>query len=202
MAAGWFINIQSTYYQGTVDYTGQTQQGTPHNTETDTRLFRYGAQLGKSVTQRAQLFVGVQAHHWDRDIKDNNAISGISESYDWLEYSFGVNADIFTYQKNHFTISAAYLLIRTATIDVDLSRIDFGSATLDIGDGSGGRLNLNWARLSENNVRYGLSLFFEAWAFGRSNTKLTEGGSSSVFVTEPKSETLNTGLQFNIEYYF
>ena len=80
--------------------------------------------------------------------------------------------------------------------------MDYGSARLDIGDGTGGRLNLSWKRLSENNTRYGLSLFFEGWDFGRSNTKLTQGGSSSVFVTEPRSETRNIGLKFNIEYMF
>jgi len=202
ITADWFINIHSSYYQGTVDYDGQTQQGTPHTTDTGTNLFRYGAQIERAIYQQARLFVGAQAHQWDRDINDNNNVSGISETYKWIEYAFGVNADIYSDKKNLFNIEAAYLLTRNATIDVDLSRVDFGSATLDIGDGTGGRLNLNWKRKSENNIRYGLTLFIEAWNFGRSNTNRTQGGSSSVFVTEPRSETRNAGLKFNIEYYF
>lgn len=113
-----------------------------------------------------------------------------------------MNADILTYQKDIFNIEAAYLLTRNPTIDVDLSRVDFGSATLDIGNGTAGRLNINWKRISEKDTHYGISLFFEAWNFGRSNTKQPRGGSSSVFVTEPKSETRNIGLKFNTEYYF
>jgi len=202
ITADWLINIHSSYYQGTVDYDGQTQQGDPHTTDTRTNLFRYGARIEKVAYQKTHLFIGAQSHQWKRDIKDNNSVSGINETYKWIEYSFGLNADILIYQKDIFNIEAAYLLTRNATIDVDLSRVDFGSATLEIGNGTGGRLNLNWKRISGNNTHYGLSLFFEAWDFGRSNTKQTQGGSSSVFVTEPKSETRNIGLKFNIEYYF
>ena len=147
--------------------------------------------------------LSVHSHiKWQRDIRDNNNISGINETYKWLEYSIGLNSDLFINQKDVFNIEAAYLIIRNGTIDVDLSRVNLGSTTLDLGDGTGGRLNLNWKRISENNTRYGLSLFFEGWDFGRSNTKQTQGGSSIVFVTEPRSETRNIGLKFNIEYSF
>jgi len=202
ITSDWLIGIHSAYYQGTVDYTGQTQSGTPHTTDTETKLFRFGGRIEKNIYKNAHLFIGVQSHKWQRDIKDNNNISGIDETYKWLEYSIGLNADLLITQKDIFNIEAAYLITGNGTLDVDLSRVDYGSARLDLGDGSGGRLNLNWKRLSENNTRYGLSLFFEGWDFGRSNTKLTQGGTSSVFVTEPRSETRNIGLKFNIEYMF
>jgi hypothetical protein len=202
ITAGWLIKIHSSYYQGTVNYTGQTQTGTPHTTNTETKLFRFGGRIEKSIYKKAHLFIGAQSHKWQRDIKDNNNISGIDETYKWIEYSIGLNSDIFINQKDIFNIEAAYLITRNGTIDVDLSRVNFGSTTLDLGDGTGGRLNLNWKRISENNTRYGLSLFFEGWDFGRSNTKQTQGGSSSAFVTEPRSETRNIGLRFNIEYSF
>ena len=202
ITSDWLINIYSAYYLGTVDYTGQTQTGTPHTTNTETKLFRFGGRIEKDIYKNAHLFIGAQSHKWQRDIRDNNNISGINETYKWLEYSIGLNSDLFINQKDVFNIEAAYLIIRNGTIDVDLSRVNLGSTTLDLGDGTGGRLNLNWKRISENNTRYGLSLFFEGWDFGRSNTKQTQGGSSIVFVTEPRSETRNIGLKFNIEYSF
>ena len=202
ITASWSININSSYHQGTVDYDGKTQQGEPHTTDTKTKLFRYSARIEKSIYQKMFLFASVQSHNWKRNIQDNNNISGLSENYKWIEYAIGANADIFTLPKDIFNVEVAYLITRNGTINVDLSRVNLGSTTLDLGDGTGGRLIFNWKRRSENNTRYGMSLFFEAWDFGRSNTKQTQGSPSIVFVTEPRSETQNIGLKVNIEYSF
>jgi len=202
ISADWLIQIQGAYYLGTVDYAGQTQAGVPHSTDTETKFLRFGGQIEKVIYKKTNLFIGIQSHQWQRDIQDNNNVSGISETYQWIEYSFGLSANILSYQKDLFNIEAAYLITRNATIDVDLSRVNFGSATLDIGNGAGARLILNWQRVNENNTRYGLSLFFEGWDFGRSNTKQTQGGSSTAFVTEPRSKTRIIGLKFIIQHLF
>ncbi len=201
-ATDWSFDIYSSYYLGVVDYVGQTQSGIPHTTDTETTLFRIGGQINKKVYKKVLLFLGAQSHQWDRDIKDNNNVSGLYETYKWLEYSIGLNSDVYTRENNTLNLEVAYLLIRDATIYVDLSRVNLGSTTLDIADGSGARINLTWKTITTDNSIYGLSLFAEGWDFGRSNTKQTQGGSPNVFVTEPRSETRNIGLKFNIEYKF
>ena len=202
ISSDWFINIHTAYYQGTVYYHGQIQSGIPHSTDTKMKLIRLGARVERSVIENTHLFIGAQTHQWQRNIQDNNNISGLDETYKWFEYSIGLNSAIPVTQKDIINLEAGFLFIRNATIDVDLSKVDLGTATLDIGDGTGGRLNATWTHQHINNTRYGISVFFEAWQFGRSNTKQTEGGSSIVFVTEPRSETRNIGLKFNIEYSF
>jgi len=202
ITSDWLIGIHSAYYQGTVDYTGQTQSGAPHTTDTETKLLRFGGRIKKGIYKNIHLFVGVQLHQWNRNIRDNNNVSGLDETYKWLEYSIGLNSDLFISQNDILNLEAGFLIIRNGTLDVDLSRIDLGTTRLDLGDGTGARLNLSWKRISTNNIHYGLSLFVEGWNFGRSNTKPTQGGASSVFVTEPRSETRNIGLKFNIEYMF
>lgn len=202
IAGGWWFDIYSSYYLGTVDYTGQTQSGIPITTNTSTDLFRIGGQINKEIYKKIHLFIGAQSHQWDRDIKNTNIASGIDETYKWREYSIGLNTDIYISKNNIVSIDIAYLLIRNATIFVDLSRVNLGSTTLDITDGTGARANLNWKIISTNNINYGLSLFAEGWDFGRSNTKQTQGGSPNVYVTEPRSETRNIGLKFNIKYKF
>ena len=201
-ANDWSFAIVSAYYSGTVDYVGQTQSGVPHNTDTDTDLFRIGGQINRRVYEKINLFIGIQSHQWDRDINDTSNVSGIYETYKWHEYAIGLNSDIYNRENNTLNLEVAYLLIRNATIDVDLSRINLGSTTLDITDGTGARVRLNWKTITTNNINYGLSLFAEGWDFGRSNTKPTQGGSPNVYVTEPRSETRNFGLKFNIEYNF
>ena len=198
----WSFDIYSSYYSGIVDYVGQTQTGIPHTTDTETRFTRIGGQINKTVYNEVHLFIGAQSHRWGRNINDNNNVSGINETYKWLEYSIGINSDFYSNSNNVLNIEAAYLLIRNATIDVDLTRVNLGSTILDIADGAGARLNLSWKRITTGNFNYGLSLFAEGWDFGRSNTKLTQGGSPNVYVTEPRSETRNMGLKFNIEYKF
>lgn len=198
----WRISLSGSYYQGTVDYNGQTQSGTPHLTQTDTVLLRLAARIEKTVMDNTNLFIATQAHRWRRDIRDNNNISGILETYKWLEFSAGFNYAYRINPDNQLNLEIAYLVTRNATIDVDLSRNNLGTTMLNIGDGSGGRISLNWKTSYTDNAHIGLTLFFEAWNFGRSNTKPTQGGTSTVFVTEPKSKTRNTGLQLNIEYSF
>lgn len=202
ITSDWSFDIVSSYYSGTVDYVGQTQSGVPHTTDTGTNLFRIGGQINKEIYKKIHLFVGAQSHQWNRDIKDNNNVSGVDETYKWLEYSIGLNSDLFISQKDVVNLEAGFLITRNGTLNVDLSRIDLGTTTLDLGDGTGARLSLSWKRISTNNIHYGLSLFAEGWNFGRSNTKRTQGGSSNVLVTEPESETRNIGIKLNIEYSF
>lgn len=198
----WAVSINTSYYQGTVDYDGQTQQGVPHTTDTDTKLFRLGARLDRLIYKDIRLFAGAQSHQWERDINDKNNISGIDETYEWLEYSLGLSTYFVITKKDKINLEASYLLIRNATVFVDLSRVDLGTTTLDLGDGTGARLNLSWLHQYKNDFNLGLGLFFEGWEFGRSNTRQLENSTSIIFVTEPRSETRNIGLKFNFEYMF
>ena len=198
----WSVAIDTSYYQGTVDYDGQTQQGIPHTTDSDATLFRLGVRLDRPIHKDIHLFIGAISHQWKRDIKDKNNISGIDETYEWYEYSVGLDTDFFMTDRDYINLAVSYLLIRNATVFVDLSRVDLGTTTLDLGDGTGGRLNLSWFHQYRQNISLGLGLFFEGWQFGRSNTKQTDNSSTIIFVTEPRSETRNIGLKFNIVYMF
>ena len=201
-ASDWSFAIVSAYYSGTVDYVGQTQSGTPHTTDTETDLFRIGGQINKEVYKKIRLFFGAQSHQWNRDIKDTVNVSGIDETYKWLEYSLGLNTYFVITKKDKINLEASYLLIRNATVFVDLSRVDLGTTTLDLGHGTGGRLNLSWLHQYKNDFNLGFGFFIEGWNFGRSNTRQLENGTSIIFVTEPRSETRNIGLKLNIEYMF
>ena len=152
----WSVAIDTSYYQGTVDYDGQTQQGIPHTTDSDATLFRLGARLDRSIYKDIRLFIGAISHQWKRDIKDKNNISGIDETYEWYEYSVGLDTDFFMTDRDYINLAVSYLLIRNATVFVDLSRVDLGTTTLDLGDGTGGRLNLSWFHQYRQNISLGL----------------------------------------------
>lgn len=200
--SNWSLGIFTAYHDGTVDYDGQTQSGTAHKTETGTRFIRVGLRVDRVITPALGLFISGQSHEWQRNIYDNNNVSGISETYEWMEYAAGIAYYKRLDSRNSIKTEASLILVRNADIYVDLSRADYGTTDLDIGDGTGGRLNIEWNRQHDESTLYGIGLFFEGWDFGRSNTRPTSGGSSSATVTEPRSETRNIGLKFNIEYMF
>ena len=200
--SSWSLGIFTAYYDGTVDYDGQTQTGSPHETDTGTRFIRVGLRIGRVLTPELGVFILGQSHEWQRNIYDNNNVSGVSETYEWMEYAAGIAYYKNLNSRNTITTEASLILVRNADIYVDLSRIDYGTTDLDIGDGTGGRLNIEWNRQHDESSRYGVGVFLEGWDFGRSNTRPTSGGSSSLIVTEPRSETRNIGLKFNIKYMF
>lgn len=199
---GWNLDLYSSYYQGTVKYNGQTSAGGAHSTLTDTRLLELGGQVNIKTYKAIALLIGARSRQWDRNIRSTRNVGGIDEKYNWLEYSAGLHSDL-EFNNNHtLSVEVSYLLIRKGTIDVNFSGTSLGSAHLNLGNGTGARLLVNWKTLITKNSQYDLSLFAEGWAFGRSNTKQAQGGSSITFVTEPRSETFNKGLNFNVKYLF
>ena len=198
----WSFDVYGAYFLGTVNYAGETQSGRPASTKTKTDLLRIGGQVNRKLYEKTQLFLGARLHRWDRNIQNSSDVTGLDETYKWREYSIGLNSYIYKNTNDTLSVEVAYLLIRNATMHVDLSRIDYGSATLDLSDGTGGRLKISWDRQHVKNTRYGVSFVVEGWEYGRSNTKQTQGGSIVALVTEPRSETLNVQLQFNIKHSF
>ena len=200
--SGWGIKGTVTGYQGVVDYDGQTQQGDSHVTRTDTRFTRAGLELSRATLPTLELVAGYTSHEWIRDIRDNGDVFGLLEEYSWDEYALGARLNLYSTSSNRLDIEASYLTIRNSTIFVDLTRADYGSTTLDIGDGSGGRIAGRLTRRAGSNIRTGFTLVYEVWDFARSNTRATQGGSTSLLVTEPRSETRNLSLSADITYVF
>src|SRR5690554_458300 len=83
IAAHWHLHSALTYNQGTLDYIGQTQAGTPHNTQTDTSNFLWQGS-GRYYWQRAYLGGGVQYQYWQREIQAANNVSHLHEYYRWF----------------------------------------------------------------------------------------------------------------------
>lgn len=190
---------------GNVDYNGSTQLGTAHSTTTDESIWHIGFRLlvpyDKFTDNTTDLYIGIKRHEWQRNIHDNNNISGLYEVYKWWEISAGIQSSLWSNKTQRLTYDASLLYIYEPTIFVDLSRINRGSTTLNIGENYGGRLQLAWEQNNDPQWTYKLNTYAEFWDFGRSNTRSTKGGISTT-VTEPRSETRNIGLQATIQYTF
>jgi len=194
--------IYTSLYDGTVDYTGGTQSGLKHTTRTNEQFFQLGFEL---VTKKikpipGQFIFGIRHFHWDRDILDNNNILGLHEIYTWNELSIGLTFTTDILNDSYYWASITALHTFNANIEVFLENT---SENLKIDNNPGFRIHAGKSWLQNKHVSYSVSIITEYWEFGRSNSIFTDDFfGSSVFLTEPRSESLHTGLEFSYAYHF
>lgn len=192
------LRLDAAFYGGRVDYTGQTQSGTPHQTDTDEQLVKLGiSYLQHEVTLfRGLLFAGLHYWYWDRDILARNGVQGLHERYTWYETELGLK---FTSESSYWLeLSAMYNFRPRMVLFLPSSEVRFN---LQSRPGYRVRAGKTWD--NRQDITTTLSLFAEYWEFGRSNTVFTNDFfGSSGFLTEPDSKTFNSGLEFSFVFNF
>jgi len=188
------LNIHAALYGGSVDYTGQTQSGIPHQTDTDTRLFNIGFRLDlvQTTSIPVQLFLGLQHWRWDRDILTRNNVQGLHEIYSWEEAELGARFDWAIARQSSMWIETSGLYVINPQMDLELPASDL---SFHLGAESGYRLRTGIS-LQGNSVSLSVNAFVERWEFGRSNTIFTNDFfGSSAYLTEPASKSFHSGLE-------
>lgn len=189
-------------YDGNVDYSGYSQQGTAINTNTDETLLRYGLRVTTPLHNNTDIFLSTTSHQWKRNIHGTGSILGIFEKYEWQEISLGVKTQFWTKPQNSWFAEAAVLKIIKPKMYIDLSSADYGSTNLNLGAETGVRFQLSWLNTSLKQKNYGFNVFYEAWDFGVSESNTTKGGATSISVYEPRSETQHFGIQFLLGFLY
>lgn len=198
----WEVEIELGIYGGNVDYSGHTQAGNDHSTTTDETVYVLGANVKTPLTTAVDLIFGLKDSEWKRDINDNNGIYGLLEIYRWNEISAGIATEFLKTETQTWRVEASLLRIINPTLHVDLSRADYGTTDLNLGEEWGGRLRLSWLHEHAPNWQYDFNIFYEGWSFGRSNSRATTGGVNSGTFYEPYSETQYVGVQLIITKSF
>jgi hypothetical protein len=192
----WRVGFELAAYDGSVNYEGNTQ------TTTQATIYRFGASIETQLTPRTDLVFGIKHNEWQRDIQDSNTLLGPYEIYRWWETSIGISTQLWAKEKQSWRAEATLLRTVNPTIHVDLSKADLGKTDLDLGTEWGSRLQLSWTHETSAEWQHGLKIFYEAWDFGRSDFKNTSGGTGSLLVAEPRSETRHSGLLLVISKHF
>lgn len=189
-------------YSGTVDYIGQTQSGTPHRTDTDTSLVNLGLELLLEDVSilRSHLFFGFQYWRWDRDILTRNNVQGLHEIYHWYELEMGLRFNSEIVEQSWYWLDLSGLYVTNANMKI---RLPSSRLTLDLGSSPGARLRAGKSWSSNENLRLSLAFFAEYWEFGRSNTLFTDDFyGQAAYITEPRSESFHSGLEFSFSTRF
>jgi hypothetical protein len=200
---GFNNTISFEAYDGEVDYDGQLQSGTPHSTRTNETLYRAFYKLSWSPMENNISIYGKSTwQQWDRDVLPVNNISGLFEQYQWWAFEIGVFTTLFENNTDKWLLEFGASKINNGTIKIDLSSQNFGQPELKLGNGSGISVALIYQHKLTDRNELGLSLHYQRWTFGRSNTKTISNGFITIDITEPRSVSNHTALSLGYKYYF
>ena len=200
--------LQAEFYRGTVDYDGQTQSGVPHLTDSDTVLYRLGGSLSYALGENFRPYLSLRYLRWDRTIRDNfnpmlgANVPGVYEQYRWWEAGVGARADLSHRADKQWLLDVALLRILNPEMEIDLENRGFGSPVLPLGEEFGVRAELTWIKHWQENRKVDLSLYYEAWDFGRSADIVVNRGTLFMVIHEPRSETRNAGARLTFTFLF
>jgi len=188
------ISPYISVYDGKVTYSGSTQSGQPHKTQTLQNILYYGINMSLPYERNNQykITLGIRNAYWDRDILTRNNIRGLHELYSWFEASAGLSFNSKIIDNSQYTAGVSILYILQPEMKIYLEN---STETLKLGVSPGLRFSVGktW---KQSGYKLGINLFSEYWQFGRSNTIFTNDFfGSSVFITEPESNSFHTGIE-------
>lgn len=207
----WSLLATVGAYGGYVDYTGQTQTGTPITTRTmqnivdTTLLAEYWLATGSGT--RYAPYAGAGYHYWHRNIQPTHTasgqpVSGLVETYTWYYGLLGLKAEFYKTPDLTWLLDARFFRIARPEI-----RIDFGgtydNTTFALGERWGARFAAPAQYFISQQTRLAFEPYIEAYELGRSrDNPLTSGGAQAGTVHEPDSRTVNFGITVGISQQF
>lgn len=182
--------LYGEYSYGRVDYDGQTQTGTPFESDTYVRLFRLGGDISVCLQDcGASLDAGLAVYGRDRDIQGHSGVSSLYEEYRWLEWKMG--GRWHTGVRKQVTLGAQWFRVIDAEMMIDFRPFGGGEPVVPLPDSNGYRLSLSY-RFAERPLS--LSLSHEWLDIDASDTILTTLGFGPVLVYEPESRAKHLKL--------
>ena len=201
---GYQFLYEISYYSGTIDYSGYTNHGTSHLTQTDETLLTHRIRLSTQLKQNIALFASASRHAWNRNILTTNGaigpVIGPYEKYRWKEYSAGISLKLDKNENSTWYLELSALRTSQAEFFADYSESNQGTVNLDLGERPGARAQLEWHYKYSSPWSLNIKARYEYWTFGKSNVGRTTGGATSIPLYEPRSETSNLSIQTAFEY--
>ena len=190
----WHVDLAVNHKQGN----DLSHKAVNEDTSADYRITRYRLDLGyqvqwASVDNRFRL--GVARRDWERDIRGTEALFGLEEDYqaDYLALGYAIG---WSGLSGSWSLSAERQFIHRADMTVKFLSGQFDRATLNLDDGYGWSMALNWAPHCETRWCYQLELGVQRWWFDRSPTEPLRRGGQPLGggVAQPENETTEIGL--------
>lgn len=205
------LNSQSVYsefvgqlYGNTIQYDGQTQGGTPVQTDSDAVIFDTHYKFGFKLSQARNHgpYLGLGYRYWFRNIRsgydiNGNPVAGLLEEYYWNYGLLGYSGSFRASEKMRVGFDIRHTKMFNAKMDVDF--LGFGGyddAQVNLGEEFGSRISVP-VKMIMRGYSLIVSPYYERIDIGKSNTvRLTSGGvPTTTLILEPRSETRNVGIE-------
>lgn len=184
------VGLSGEYSDGRVDYDGQTQTGTPFESETYVRLFRFGGDISVCLQDcGASLDAGLAWYGRDRDIQGHSGVSGLYEEYRWLEWKMGGRWK--TGVRDQVTLGAEWFRVIDAEMMIDFRPFGGEEPVVPLPDSNGYRLSVAY-RFAQRPIS--LELSNEWLDINASDAVSTVLGLGPVLVYEPESRARHLRL--------
>jgi len=190
------------YFNGQVNYDGQTQGGIDFGTNSNEILYSFSIKQFFKHDNEARLewLLGIELWFWDRDILSRNNVQGLFEKYQWQELSAGLSMQILQQQKQQAWLEAQLIQTLSPRMSIQLDQ-DFGTVTL--GTNLGYRLRFIYQQALSPQWHWQLQAFVQYLEFGKSNRIAVDGFfGQSVVLVEPRSISRHRGLSIGLRYDF
>jgi len=197
----WFISGELRYLQNTADYTAYPASKPPLESTTEEEITDFSLLLGlqKEFANAVTLAVygGLGFRYWARDIQSTASASGLDEKYDWGYFLIGISPAIGLGPRDRLGADLQLRKAFDANLDVRFKNVNYDPVSLDLDDGIGLRLALNWSHQINEDFEFTLGPFVDLWEFDRSaDVDLRRDNLIVGSLYEPASLTKVYGIRF------
>lgn len=202
----WFFDSHLSAFADNVSYDGQTQQGVPHSTLTQTQFHAASLQLGGWFNQQQTwgAFAHLAGQQWHRDILPDAHVQGIFERYRWLETGAGIIHQWRKPQPARWGQQTRLAVFATTQgkLDVHLSKLQGQMPDVVLHPRSSAGLRIthqsNWMLTDRHQLFIQPQLAW--WHFQQSRTVTVFDGVKRLYVHEPRSTTWRIGLMAGVQF--
>ena len=193
----WEWESIASYHDGQVPYSGQTNLGTPYNTETREKIGDISLRLGRWFDWNYPVmpYAGIGYRRWDRDILPGS-VNGLFESYRWNYIWVGSKMMVLEQQSSQVMLDIGLLKPLKPEMHIDfkgtfpISPIVYPESNLGL------RAMLTSSIPLSQNIRLMIEPYFEYWKLGRSPNI----SSGTLTLYEPTSYTRNMGINLRLRW--
>lgn len=210
-----YTELVGSVYSSLIKYDGQTQNGTPLQTDSFALLMDAHFKIARKLEHFHALYTGLGYRYWYRNIHsgrdiNGNPVAGLLEEYYWPYLLLGYQANLIKDEGLEVGIDFRYTRMLSAKMDIDfLGYCNYDNASVNLGNRNGWRFSLPIKKKQRHNSTFFITPYYEIIDIGKSNTvylsrngALVDCDTNGFFdaVYEPRSETKNFGVELTWLY--
>lgn len=189
------INLMIEYHNGNANYQGISQTGAALHSTTDEQLIDLGVEpLWYPFSPGLGVYTKFQWIEWQRHIQPTNQTISLHETYQWQNIEAGIISPILENGKQSLELKLGVSHSNNGQVAVNLTSLGYGKPIVDLGDGTGFSITLNYNLELKNANKIILGLVHKQWAFSRGIGQSISNNNSAITITEPKSDTKITSI--------